>query len=58
MTALRNGILCYFGAGAQVRFTTLRNTAAEAAATDTQKYLMDLCREEDAIATGGKQYSG
>lgn len=32
----------------QVRFTTLRNTVAEAGATLTQKYLMDLCREEDA----------
>lgn len=58
----------------QVRFTTLRNTVAEASATDTQKYLMTLCREEDAksdppgkkghkatgdaIAIGGKHYSG
>lgn len=31
-----------------MRFTTLRNTVAEASATDTQKYLMTLCREEDA----------
>lgn len=32
----------------KVRFTTLRNTVAEASATDTQKYLMTLCREEDS----------
>lgn len=32
----------------QVRFTTLRNTVAEASASDTQKYLMVLCREEEA----------
>lgn len=32
----------------QVRFATLRNTVAEASATDTHKYLMTLCREEDA----------
>ncbi|CAN0049584.1 unnamed protein product, partial [Ectocarpus sp. 4 AP-2014] len=37
------------GAGLeQVRFTTLRNTVAEASASDTQKYLMTLCREEEA----------
>ncbi|CAN0069986.1 unnamed protein product [Ectocarpus sp. 12 AP-2014] len=37
------------GAGLeQVRFTTLRNTVAEASASDTQKYLMALCREEEA----------
>eukprot|EP00903_Cladosiphon_okamuranus_P006391 g6256.t1 len=44
-----NVIYRKLGAGLeQVRFTTLRNTVAEASATDTQKYLMTLCREEDA----------
>ncbi|CAM9155214.1 unnamed protein product [Hapterophycus canaliculatus] len=44
-----NVIYRKLGAGLeQVRFTTLRNTVAEASATDTQKYLMALCREEDA----------
>ncbi|CAN0192259.1 unnamed protein product, partial [Discosporangium mesarthrocarpum] len=32
----------------QVRFTTIRNAMAEASATDTSKYLMDMCREEEA----------